>query len=244
MMRRNYDVPAGVPVLSRGKHRNPRKGACFMEMASFLAGEPWSDHPACTHPLLATIARCVNDLADDASRQRLTPMINDVIGLNPTDPRVGPALVLRCAQAALPVAAQERQNVMAIAILSAEVSLHPAVADGAPMSARSREAISRAPAAERWARKFMASAGTLGQPLKERSQPKVVALATESIAAACVSDSDERLVSLLRDCIEVTRLFMPDAPEPVRSPLSGRPLDAPTSAPAASPDHQRLGANA
>ena len=33
-----------------GRHRNPRKGACFMEMASFLAGERWSDHPQCTHP--------------------------------------------------------------------------------------------------------------------------------------------------------------------------------------------------
>ena len=47
----NFDL--AVPVLSRGKHRNPRKGACFMEFASYLAGEPWSDHPACTHPLLA-----------------------------------------------------------------------------------------------------------------------------------------------------------------------------------------------
>jgi hypothetical protein len=38
--------PALLPVLSRGKHRNPRKGACFMEFASLLAGERWSDHPA------------------------------------------------------------------------------------------------------------------------------------------------------------------------------------------------------
>ena len=50
-------LPQLLPVLSRGKHRNPRKGACFMELASFLAGERWSDHPACTHPLLAALAR-------------------------------------------------------------------------------------------------------------------------------------------------------------------------------------------
>ena len=49
--------PALLPVLSRGKHRNPRKGACFMEFASLLAGERWSDHPACTHPLLAAVAQ-------------------------------------------------------------------------------------------------------------------------------------------------------------------------------------------
>ena len=47
----NAGVPDLVPILSRGKHRNPRKGACFMEMASYLAGERWSDHPRCTHPL-------------------------------------------------------------------------------------------------------------------------------------------------------------------------------------------------
>ena len=29
-------VPDGVPVLSRGKHHSPRRGACFMEFASFL----------------------------------------------------------------------------------------------------------------------------------------------------------------------------------------------------------------
>jgi hypothetical protein len=34
-----------LPILSRGRHRNPRKGACFMEMASVLAGEKWTDHP-------------------------------------------------------------------------------------------------------------------------------------------------------------------------------------------------------
>ena len=43
------------PCCRAGKHRSPRKGACFMEMAAFLAGERWSDHPRCTHPLLAAL---------------------------------------------------------------------------------------------------------------------------------------------------------------------------------------------
>src|SRR6187399_1829020 len=73
-------APDLIPVLSRGKHRNPRRGACFMEMASFLAGERWSDHPACTHPVLATLARCVNDMLDDTSRQRISTMIPEVVG--------------------------------------------------------------------------------------------------------------------------------------------------------------------
>jgi hypothetical protein len=53
MLRDEVQPPPLLPILSRGKHRNPRKGACFMELASLLAGERWSDHPACTHRLLA-----------------------------------------------------------------------------------------------------------------------------------------------------------------------------------------------
>lgn len=46
-MKRSPAQPELLPVLSPGKHRNPRKGACFMEFASYLAGERWSDHPPC-----------------------------------------------------------------------------------------------------------------------------------------------------------------------------------------------------
>ena len=65
------NTPNLMPVLSTGRHRNPRKGACFMEMASYLAGERWSDHPSCTHPLLAAVAREVNDHLSDRARHRI-----------------------------------------------------------------------------------------------------------------------------------------------------------------------------
>jgi len=39
MAKTQQDLPDMLPVLSRGKHRRPRKGACFMELASYLAGE-------------------------------------------------------------------------------------------------------------------------------------------------------------------------------------------------------------
>src|SRR5690606_9481396 len=81
-------VPDLVPQLSRGKHRNPRKGACFMELASYLAGERWSDHPSCTHPLLSTMARLVNDHTTDDGRDRLGRLVPSVIGLTSEDPRV------------------------------------------------------------------------------------------------------------------------------------------------------------
>ena len=77
---KSSSLPDGIPVLSRGRHRTPRRGACFMEFASVLAGERWSDHPSCTHPLLAQLARHVNDHTTDAGRQELTLLIPSVVG--------------------------------------------------------------------------------------------------------------------------------------------------------------------
>src|SRR5215472_18781253 len=100
--------PELIPMLSRGKHRNPRTGACFMELVSYLAGERWSDHPACTHPLLAAVARDVNDCTSDAGRPQLAGLIPSVIGLTGDDLHIDARIALTCAQRALPVAAAER----------------------------------------------------------------------------------------------------------------------------------------
>jgi hypothetical protein len=113
-------VPDLVPQLSRGKHRNPRKGACFMELASYLAGERWSDHPSCTHPLLATMARLVNDHTTDEGRDRLGRLVPSVIGLTSDDAHIDVEIALRAATTALPVAAAERQRVLAVSVLAAE----------------------------------------------------------------------------------------------------------------------------
>jgi hypothetical protein len=114
------DLPDMLPVLSRGKHRNPRKGACFMELASYLAGERWSDHPACTHPLLAAIARLVNDHTSDKGRRRLAELIPSVIELTGDDPHIDALITLRCATIALPIARAERQRVLTVSILVCE----------------------------------------------------------------------------------------------------------------------------
>ena len=98
--------PEIMPVLSRGKHRNPRRGACFMEYASFLAGERWSDHPGCTHPAVASLARLVNDWTSGAERGRLTTLIPSVIGLTGDDERVPLLVATQAATAALPIASE------------------------------------------------------------------------------------------------------------------------------------------
>jgi hypothetical protein len=57
--------------LSRGKHSSPTRGACVMELASMLAGESFTDHPASVCPVIAALLRQYNDWIDDGRRQDL-----------------------------------------------------------------------------------------------------------------------------------------------------------------------------
>jgi len=82
-------VPAAMPVLSRGKHRTPARGACFMEYTSLLAGEPFSDAPRCVDGVLAAVLRGANDQLSDADRPRLVPLIGRAIGLAVEPPPPG-----------------------------------------------------------------------------------------------------------------------------------------------------------
>src|SRR6478609_6312724 len=147
------DVVDAVPILSRGKHRKPEKGACFMEFASYLAGERWSDHPACTHPLLASLARQINDRVSDSHRQQLVRAVPDVIGLTGSDLHIDTAIALRAATAALPVAGDEQQVVLAAAIVNTEALI--AELDGAAEAAPGplgRAALELVPDAAPWCR--------------------------------------------------------------------------------------------
>jgi hypothetical protein len=74
-------VPDALPVLSRGKHKNPSRGACFMEYTALLAGEPFSDAPRCVDRELATVLRHANDTLSDADRAVLLPLLGRAIGL-------------------------------------------------------------------------------------------------------------------------------------------------------------------
>jgi hypothetical protein len=66
--------------LSRGRHASPDAGACVMELASMLAGEPFSDHPRSVCPVIATVLRAYNDSVDDARRQDLYYFASAVVG--------------------------------------------------------------------------------------------------------------------------------------------------------------------
>ena len=62
---------AALPSLSAGGHEHVDEGACFMEAVSYVAGEPWSDKPACACPVLGAFLRTWNDDLSDTDRDRL-----------------------------------------------------------------------------------------------------------------------------------------------------------------------------
>jgi len=64
--------------LESGSHSD-QTAMCVMEAVAYVAGEPWSDHPQCVCPIIASFLRRWNDDLDDAGRQRLKPYIARVI---------------------------------------------------------------------------------------------------------------------------------------------------------------------
>jgi len=66
--------------LSKGKHSSPEDGACVLELASMLAGEPFTDHPASVCPVIGSFLRCYNDAIDDDRRQALYECASKVVG--------------------------------------------------------------------------------------------------------------------------------------------------------------------
>jgi hypothetical protein len=76
---------ATITTLHKGSHTPPRAGdttpdACLLEAVAWIAGEPWSDHPACTSPVLGTFGRSLNDCLPDALRQELLPLAPLMVG--------------------------------------------------------------------------------------------------------------------------------------------------------------------
>ena len=73
-----------VTVLKAGSHSPPNGEltACVMEAVAYVAGEPWSDHPACASSVITAFMIAWNDgLPNDIERTRLlAPLIPTLIG--------------------------------------------------------------------------------------------------------------------------------------------------------------------
>lgn len=192
-----------------------------MEYASYLAGLRWSDHPSCTHPSVAALARLVNDVTSDDARSRLTGLIPSVVGLVGNDARVPLVVSALAASAALPISSEIRQRALAAGLLRCERLL--ATYSG-PVTDRTRatvrSALDRAPAAEAWARAFEGEdAVTRPRPISV-SDEAILRASVIGIAEACVFNPDDRLVRLLTTVIA-------ESNEILRPEFTGQPAEQP-----------------
>ena len=101
-------VPAGLPQLRVGAHLAPEDGACLMEYVSVLSGARFSDHPPCTDPMVATVARMVNDASTDAGRPLLAGFAPDLAETGGAPDARRSAAVVRAAVLAAQAAAGDR----------------------------------------------------------------------------------------------------------------------------------------
>jgi hypothetical protein len=223
-------TPDLVPVLSAGKHRNPRKGACFMEMASFLAGEKWSDRPKCTHPLLASMARLVNDALTDEERPRIAMLVPEVVGLTGDALEIDVALSVRAAATALPVVSATRQNVLAVGLLTSLRMMDSLEHDRPDLRDRALAAFASAPEATAWARRYIRDARVRERVFRRQTAPHIVAYAVEGIAVACVDHPADRLVELLTGAIGEVRDQVRPSSTTTRSALWSEATESMTSA--------------
>jgi hypothetical protein len=214
MSHQDVQPPDLLPILSPGRHRSPRTGACFMELASLLAGERWSDHPACTHPLLAALARHVNDHTSDAGRQRLAELIPSVIGLTGADLHIDARIALESATMALPVVAANRQRVMVVSVLTCDRILADLDKRSAgALEEQSRRALAEVPNAAVWADRFTSGVRPSHQGFRRQAAPTIVRDAVEGIAQACVPDPDGMLRDLLVQAIDVCTTWIGRGPD-------------------------------
>jgi hypothetical protein len=197
---KSSSVPEGVPVLSRGKHRSARRGACFMEFASFLAGERWSDHPSCTHPLLAQLARQVNDTLSDGDRQQLVPLIPSVVGRR-GDERTWLTLPVAVVAAQILEVPEETQRVLAAGLVCAEQLCAEAGPDLAATRRDARAALDLVPGAVAWVERLRIRPQITPRVFADRCAPTMIRCAADGIAKSGVPDRDLRLRALLEVAI-------------------------------------------
>jgi hypothetical protein len=207
-MRARSNIPAVMPTLSPGAHRSPKRGACFMEFASYLAGERWSDHPSCTDPVLASLARGVNDNLSDRRRDEIVHEIPRVIGLRGDDSVVGLVVALRAAIAALPVASMDRQRSLALGILVLRPALARRGVQLPHLDALADEVLADVPDAMTWATRYLAAQNPRPRDLHRAAAEAVTRVAVTGIASACIDDPDALLSSTLTDVIDEVQALL------------------------------------
>ena len=155
------------------------------------------------HSLLASVARLVNDHTSDEGRPRLAELIPSVIGLTGDDLHIDALITLRCATLALPVAAADRQRVLAVSILVCERVL--AQLDGRradSLTPTSEHALGAVPQARQWADRFTTNLPPRPAAFR-RQAARTPSAAPSTLPHALIPDPDDMLRSMLAESIHI-----------------------------------------
>jgi len=175
-----------------------------MEIASFLAGERWSDHPKCTDPSLAELARCVNDRIPDAVRPQLAALIPSVIGTGHrrTQERValGVCVVRSCTMIGLR-SVSTKSRPIACALIMAERVLGERSPEAEALLATQPEL---AAAADSFTLGTAAVLGHAGSFLSH-AVPQAIQLTVRAVSDELGADAPPVLTAMLTDAIASVR---------------------------------------
>ena len=189
-------------VLRSGAHTSPSDGVSLMEAVSAFAGEPWSNSPSCTSPVIAAYARSLNDWLPDDERQRLKAYIPRLVGT--AEPDLELRRAFDCADAAVRVFAplafaaaglvEEAAKLGALAPVDRESAESArSAADSAEWAARAAASLSAWSAAEsmrsaaesaRWASRSASSAARSAAKPAARSAAELALSAAQSAELA------------------------------------------------------------
>jgi hypothetical protein len=174
-----------------------------MEYTAVLAGERFSDSPKCTDPVLAALARAVNDVTGDASRQRLAVLASELTTANGGDAAARHAVVRRCLLTALPYADGERRQALIVGLLGLERAAARRCRGWRPdlMCAEVELALLPYDTEVAAAQEFVGSLPVGKREHARRALPASVELAVATIAERA-DGADELLYRLLVECLD------------------------------------------
>jgi len=181
-------------VLRSGAHSSPSEGVSLMEAVSAIAGEPWSNSPNCTSPVIAAYARSLNDWLPDDVRQRLKAYIPRLVGTAAPELELRRAFV--CADAAV--------RVFAPLALSGAGLVEEAAKLGAlaPVDRESAESARWASLAAESAARSAASLSAWSAAESMRSAAESARSAARSAASAARSESAQAAARLAAQAAE------------------------------------------
>ena len=133
----------------------------------------------------------------------MAELIPSVIGLNGDDLHIDAMIALRCATIALPVAAADRQRVLAVSVLVCDTVLAELDGSRDNLSPDAERALRAVPDARQWAERFTSNLHPRLAAFQRQAAPHAVRCAVEGVAHALIPDPDVQLRRMLVESIDI-----------------------------------------